>query len=152
MSWENELKWHKRFLEMAKLISTWSKDPSTKVGAVIIEQDRSSVSWGYNGFARGMSDSPERYENRELKYEMILHGEVNAILNAHRGDLKACTLYTWPFMPCSRCAGMIVQKGISLVVAPLNDNPRWVKSFELTKQMFREGDVELKLIDMGVVP
>ena len=133
-------KWDMRFLEMAKLVSTWSKDPSTKVGAVIVDDDRRVISVGYNGFARGVVDSPERLNDRELKYPLTVHAEKNAILFAHQ-DLRGCTLYTWPFMPCSLCAGMVIQAGIVRVVAPENDNPRWKDSFELSKQQFAEGRV-----------
>ena len=134
--------WHERFLSLAEHIAGWSKDPSTKVGAVIVDADRRIISTGYNGFPRGVEDWPSRLDNRDVKYEMIVHGEINAILFANQ-SIYGCTLYTWPFMPCSRCAAIVIQSGIRTVVAPYNDNPRWKDSFELTEQMFREAGVRL---------
>jgi len=138
-------KWDKRFIDLAEHISTWSKDPSTKVGAVIVDSNRRIVSVGYNGFPAGVHDFSERYENRDIKYEMIIHGEINAILFANR-DLHGCTLYTWPFQPCSRCASIVVQKGISRVVAPINRDPKWEKSFKLSSDIFCESKVKLELV------
>jgi dCMP deaminase len=138
-------KWDNRFIDLAAHVATWSKDPSTKVGAVIVDENRRIVSVGYNGFPAGVNDAQERYDNREIKYEMIIHGEINAILFANR-DLHNCTLYTWPFMPCSRCASIVTQKGISRVVAPVSNDKRWEKSFNLSKEIFNEAKVKLDLL------
>ena len=137
--------WNRRFLALAEHIATWSKDPSTKVGAVIVDADRRIISTGYNGFPRDVEDSDQRLNNRDVKYEMIVHGEINAIVFANQ-SLQGTTLYTWPFMPCSRCAGIVIQSGIRTVVAPYNDNPRWQASFELTEQMFREAGIKLVIV------
>lgn len=139
-------KWDLRFLKLATEVSTWSKDPSTRVGAVIADGKR-FISLGYNGFPEGVDDTEERLNNRDLKYALIVHAERNAIIFANR-NLYGCTLYTVPFMPCSVCAGMIIQAGITRVVAPLNNNPRWIESFKHTRMMFEEAEVELDLIDM----
>ena len=112
------------------------------MGAVIVDDQRRVISTGYNGFPRGVEDTDHRLHTREIKYEMIVHGEVNAILFANQ-SLQDATLYTWPFMPCSRCAGIVIQSGIKTVVAPYNDNPRWAQSFDLTQRMFQEAGVEL---------
>jgi dCMP deaminase len=136
-----DIKWDQRFLELAKLVSTWSKDPSTKVGAVITD-DRRIISVGYNGFPEGVLDSSERYSNREIKYKYMVHAERNALLFANT-SLKNTTLYTYPFMPCSECAGMIIQSGIKRVVTLINTNERWKESFEITKNMFDEAGVSL---------
>lgn len=133
--------WDKRFLDMAQLVSTWSKDPSTKVGAVITDWHNRIVSIGYNGFPAGIKDN-ERLEQREKKYEMIVHAEMNAILFSNR-DLQECTLYTYPFEPCSRCASIIIQSGIARVVSYLNTDKRWEESFELSRKMFSEAGVEI---------
>ena len=90
-------KWDQRFLELAELVSTWSKDPSTKVGAVIVDDSR-IVSIVYNGFAKGMPDVAEHYENRDEKYSRIVHAEINAIVLAG-AHVKGMTLYTFPLMP-----------------------------------------------------
>jgi dCMP deaminase len=108
-------KWDGRFIELANVVSSWSKDPSTQVGAVIVNSDKIVVGLGYNGFARGVADLSSLYEDRTKKYEMIIHAEVNAILNATQ-SVKGCTLYcTHP--PCSRCMAVIIQSGIVQVVS-----------------------------------
>jgi len=147
--WDKRLKtdkWDFRFLDLAKFISEWSKDPSTKVGAVIADRKKRIISVGYNGLPIGVDDSKERLENREVKYNLIIHAERNAILFAQR-DLEGCSLYTWPFMPCSSCASIIVQAGIKRCIAPENHNPRWKDNFELSRTLFIEGEVELLLLD-----
>ena len=138
--------WDARFLEMAKLVSSWSKDPSTQVGAVITK-GKFVVSIGFNGHPKGVEDSGERLENREVKYRTIIHAELNAILTS-RQDLNDCTVYVWPFMPCSQCGGAIVQSGIKRVVAPKSDNERWIESFNFTKRLFEEAGVELVEVDI----
>jgi len=131
---------------MAKLISEWSKDPSTKVGAVIVDSNRRVVSTGYNGFARGVSDMAERMEDRDVKYRMILHAEENAIMFSKR-DLTGCSLYVTSLPPCSHCAALIIQSGIKRVYTKKQEIPeRWKESFELTSTMFSEAGVELNFI------
>lgn len=137
--------WNRRFLSLAEHIAQWSKDPSTQVGAVIVDPSRRIISTGYNGLPQGVDDTDNRLHTREIKYEMIVHGEINAILFAKQ-DLLGSTLYTWPFMPCSRCAGIVIQSGIKTVVAPLNDSPRWKDSFQLSQTMFAEAGVQLLLL------
>ncbi len=139
-------KWDAYFIGVARCISNASKDPSTKVGAIIVDRDRRIVSTGYNGFPRGVVDSEERLHNRDVKYKLIVHAERNAIIFA-RQDLRGCIIYTYPFMPCAPCAGMVIQAGIVEVVAPRNDNPRWQDDFLLTEDMFREAGVKLRLLE-----
>lgn len=140
---ETIIRWDNRFLDLAKYISQWSKDPSTKVGAVVADGKR-IVSVGYNGFPQGVEDSDERLNNRDLKYKIVVHGELNA-MNFAKEPLNGYTLYTIPFMPCSVCAGQVIQRGIKRVVSPYSDNPRWTEAFKLTEQLFREAGVELVL-------
>jgi dCMP deaminase len=140
----DQRKWDQRFLEMACLVGGWSKDPSTKTGAVIVDAHKRVVSVGYNGFPAQIVDDA-RLHCRELKYEIIVHAEVNALIFAQR-PVVGCTLYTSPFMSCSRCASMIIQAGITRRVAPHNDEPRWAQSFELSRQLFREAYVEVVLL------
>ena len=106
--------WDRRYLEMAALVSTWSKDPSSQFGSVIVDTKNRVVSTGFNGFAVGFEDTPERLYNREFKYRHVLHSEENAILNA-RQDLTGYTLYC-NTVPCSLCMSRIVQSGITKVV------------------------------------
>ena len=146
---DNQLKWDLRFLDLAKFFCNWSKDPSTKTGAAIVDKNKRIISTGYNGFAKGVQDYPDRYNDRELKYKFISHCENNAILFARR-PLKGCTLYTYPFQSCSRCAVSVIQSGIIRCVAPVipeHLKSRWGEDMELASIMFKEADVELNLID-----
>ena len=139
-------KWDARFLDLAQLVSTWSRDNSTKVGAVITDPANRVVSMGYNGFARGVRDTPERLADRDFKYPLTIHAEENAILFAER-NLAGCTLYTWPFMPCGSCAAKVIQVGIHRVVSVVSDNPRWVQSFQLAQQQFSEAGVVVEFLN-----
>ncbi len=138
-------KWDVRFIELARHIATWSKDPSSKVGTVIVDPDRRIISTGYNGFPMGVSDNPRRYDNRDLKYRLIVHAEPNAILQA-RTDLTGCVLYSWPFPTCERCAGLIIQAGIVRVVSPPCPDARadrWAHSIIVARGMYQEAGVEV---------
>jgi dCMP deaminase len=143
---ENQSKWDKRYVLLAKHISSWSKDQSTQVGAVIFDAKQRLVSVGYNGFPRGIEDKNELLENRETKYKIIVHAEINSILFSNK-DLKGCSLATWPFMPCSDCCKTIIQTGIKRVIAPYNDNPRWKDSFKLSESLFKEAGIDLLLLN-----
>lgn len=141
---DRQAKWDRRFLEMAKLVSTWSKDPSTKVGAVIVDDVR-IISLGYNGFAQAMPDVSEHYEDRDEKLSRIVHAEANAIMLAHT-SVRSMTIYVHPFMPCDRCAVQVIQAGIKRVLAPLPtdaQNQRWGKHFEKSRRYFAESGVIL---------
>ena len=124
-------KWDIRFLEMAKLISTWSKDPSTQVGTIAV-RNRTVIAQGYNGFPRNINDD-ERYNNRKIKYKYIVHSEMNAIFNAAENgvSLRDSTIYT-----------VGLQVGIKRVVTPEIETPeRWLESLALTEQMFEEAGI-----------
>lgn len=139
----NLSKWDYRFLRLAKEVSTWSRDPSTQVGAVIVNSHKHVVSLGFNGFPNGMNDDSVLYADREQKYSRIVHGEINALVLAKR-DISGCTLYTWPFLPCDRCAVIFIQAGIFRVVAPaptVEQAPRWANAFEKSKKYFDECNV-----------
>lgn len=136
-------RWDIRFLKLAKHVAGWSKDPRTKTGAVITDSQMRVLSLGFNGLPQGIKDLPERLRNRELKAQLILHCERNAILFAQR-PLKGCTLYTWPFMSCSVCAVEVVQSGISRHVAPYCDDRPWI---DLSTQIFYEAGVELIILE-----
>ena len=139
--------WNERFLNLAIHISQWSKDPSTKVGCVVVGPDHEIRSTGFNGLPRGIEDNDERLSNREIKYPMICHAEENAIMHAARIgiSLKECTAYvTWP--PCTRCARSLIQAGILTVIYPKNTEipERWASDFELSMNMFKEAGIELR--------
>jgi dCMP deaminase len=140
--------WDRWFLGMAEYVASASKDPSTRTGAVIVDGARRVVGIGYNGFPRGVKDLPERYADRSLKYKMVVHCERNAILFA-RGRTDGCTLYTWPFMSCSVCAGMVINAGIVRCVAPAASSEllsRWGEDLDIARTMFEEAGVELCII------
>jgi len=142
-------KWDERFLRTAKEISTWSKDPSTQVGAIIVNDDRRILATGYNGFPRGIDDSVERLEDRENKYKFIVHAEMNAIYNAtYNGiSLNSSTLYVWGLPVCSECAKGVIQVGIKKIVMPLKDYPeRWLTSFKQSATLFIEAGVKFDFI------
>lgn len=133
--------WDYRFLGMAQLVATWSKDPSSKVGSVIADGKR-IVSLGFNGFPAGTDDDPSIYGDRERKYRRVLHAEQNAMSFAKR-DLTGCTIYiTHP--PCARCAAQIVQEGIKRVVCPSPNADflvRWEDDMREARAMFSEANV-----------
>ena len=140
-------KWDQRFLDLAAHISGWSKDPSTKVGCVVVGEDREIRSTGFNGFPRGIADDSDRLSNREKKYPLICHAEENAIMHAARIglSLKGCTAYvTWP--PCTRCARSLIQAGVIEVVYPANSEvpERWMPDFEMSTQMLAEAGLNIR--------
>jgi dCMP deaminase len=136
--------WDLWFLGLAEYVASASKDPSTKVGSVIVDSKRRIVSLGYNGLPTGIEDTEERLSNRELKYKLIVHAERNALLFSN-SKVENCTIYTWPFMPCSSCASLIIQSGISRVVSLNSENPRWLEDFFLSTRLFSEASVDLVL-------
>lgn len=147
-AFERAQEWDRRFLKLAQEVASWSKDPSTKVGAVIVDGRRRIVSVGYNGFPEGIEDNPfylNDPDQRDQKLLRTVHAEVNAILNAGRG-VKGYTMYC-TFFPCDKCALVVIAAGIKHIVAPLDglDNPRWKDSFEKTRTLLQEAGVTAAL-------
>ena len=141
----NKEKWDKRFLEMAKLVASWSKDPSTQTGAVIVQPNNRVVSVGFNGFPQAMPDVEHYYSVREEKYSRIVHCEMNALLFAER-SVAGCTLYTYPFISCDRCFVHMVQAGIVRFVAPRateDQLTRWGDAFDRVKKYAKEMNIEI---------
>jgi dCMP deaminase len=140
--------WDEYFLAIAETVSIKSKDCSTKVGAVVVDDKNRIVSVGYNGFPRGIEDKQERLIDRELKKIWMIHAEENALLFAQR-SVEGYTLYTHPFSPCSKCSRLIIQAGIKRVVAPKASEDllsRWSEELALANTMFEEAGIELVLI------
>lgn len=137
-------RWDHRFIALARLVASWSKDPSTKVGAVIVRPDKTVASLGYNGFPRGADDAAEIYDNRPLKLLRTVHAEANAIVAA-RSPLEECNLYVTPLHPCASCAGLLIQAGIKRIVyeAPDHLPDRWADNFTAASEMFHEADIQL---------
>lgn len=142
-------KWHFRFIELARLVSTWSKDPSTGCGAVIVDENNRIVSMGFNGLPQRLADTPERLNDRDSKYRLTVHAEINAIMFANR-YLDRCTIYVYPMAPCIRCTVQIIQSGICRVISiPLRDNlkERWGKDVEQTKEVLTEAGIKYFEVD-----
>ena len=151
--------WDRFFLGMARYVSTASKDPSTKVGAVIVDSSTNLVlGLGYNGFPRGIADTEERYNDRELKYKLVVHAEVNAILMAGK-DARGATLYTYPsfMLPpiCTDCCKPAIQAGIKEIVGFIVDEDkmserqlRWRDSILLARQMCDEAGISYRGIPL----
>lgn len=144
-------KWDHRLLDLAKHVAAWSKDPSTKVGAILVDDQNIVVGMGYNGFARGVFDSAARYNDRTEKYAYIVHAEVNAILAAgHRA--RGASLYVWPSFGvpnvCQDCAKFAIQAGVYEIVGgvPEEDNSRWAESLARARQMLVEAGVHFRAI------
>ena len=141
-------KWDLRFLKLAMTVSSWSKDPSTKVGAVIVRQDKTVASLGYNGFPRNMPDFDELYANREEKYSRIIHAEINAVLHA-REQLTGYTLYTYPLLPCDRCMVQMMQAGIKRIVsmeASKEVLERWAPILDKSNKYASQGGLDITII------
>lgn len=141
--------WDSRFIQSCMLFASWSKDPSTKVGAVIVDQKRRIIGEGYNGFPRGVEDWPSRLNDREVKYRYTVHAELNAVLNCVRPP-EGATLYCYPLPPCNECAKSIIQSGIRRVVAAYVEqgetSAQWLETFKTTSLiMFREANVSVQL-------
>lgn len=134
--------WDDYFLGMAQEVAKASKDPSSKVGA-ILTRDKFRIGDGFNGFPQKLRDDYELLKNRDEKYPRIIHAELNAIFAAKQ-DLSGCTCYcTLP--SCSRCAANLIQVGVTRVVF-MGDNIdyklRWKTDLDRSRAMFREAGVE----------
>lgn len=145
-------KWDERFYEVAKLVSTWSKDPSKKIGAVIVNDDRRILATGYNGFPRGIEDTQDRLFDRDEKYPRIVHAEMNALMNAlYNGvPVKGATMYVYGLPICSECCKSVIQSGIKRVVVayPIEAPLKWRDSWNnQSKPMFEEAGVIIDYID-----
>ena len=137
--------WDRKFLALAQHISTWSKDPSKKIGAVAVGRNRNILATGYNGFPKGIMDTEERLNDRETKYELVVHAEMNCIYNAVENgvSLKGAHLYVYGLPICHECAKGVVQVGIGRVIVEdtVCTIKRWSDSFDKSKRIFHEGNV-----------
>ena len=140
-----------KLMARAKEVSLKSKDPSTQVGAVLAKSGV-EISSGYNGFPHGVDDSPERYADRYIKYPMVVHAEVNAILQAGHAA-EGCDLYVYPSFDlppiCADCAGVAIQAGIVCIIGYI-PNPgderaaRWADSVSISKTMWEEAGLQIR--------
>lgn len=143
------MSWDTRWMDMAKLVASWSKDRSRHAGAVIVDVRNVLVSIGWNGFPRGIDDNVEARHERPLKYAWTEHAERNALYNAAANGhpTKGCTMYLQWF-PCADCARAIIQSGIVelVCVQPDWDDPTWGADFLITKEMLSESGVKVRFI------
>ena len=137
--------WDCRFLRIANEIQSWSKDPSTKCGCVLVK-DRRILSTGYNGLPANLSDSLDRYQNREFKLATIIHAEKNAIFNAAKNGstTEGATAYV-TFPPCSQCASALIQAGVVEIICPdpASAPDRWRENFKLASDILYEAGVKV---------
>jgi len=145
------MEWDNRFLELAEHIAGWSKDPSTKVGAVAVDDKRQILALGYNGFPRRIEDSEIRLSFRELKYSLVVHAEMNCIYNAtYSGvSLDGATVYVHGLPICHECAKGLIQTGVKRVVMKAilgQDRVKWQNSFSKSKVLFEEANVIVNFI------
>lgn len=130
--------WDHFYLGMSEFIAEKSKDTTTKVGAVLIDEKNRVVSVGFNGFPRGTSDDPELYNNRDEKLRRVIHAELNAIIFA---DRPGETLYV-THHPCSQCMAAAIQFGIKRIkFIDRTLSSRWNDSIKSAKNMAEESGV-----------
>jgi dCMP deaminase len=154
-------KWDRHFLGMALYHSKLSKDPSTRVGSVIVGPDRELLSAGFNGFPRGIADIEERLNDRDTKLKFVVHAEMNALLAAARTGmrLKGCTLYLAATdesglvcggPPCTRCTVEIIQVGISEIVSyPVKAIPsRWHEDLKTSRMLIEEAGIKYREVSV----
>ena len=135
-------KWSDRFMALAEHVAQWSKDPSTKVGAVITDDMKRVLGIGYNGFPRDVKDTDDRYNDRQTKYKFVVHAEANAILNCAPSERMKILIVTHP--PCHECAKLIIQAGIKVVITKLPSEDlalRYADSYATTEDMFNEAGI-----------
>ncbi|GGK50344.1 dCMP deaminase family protein [Aliivibrio fischeri] len=137
-------KWDIRFCKLAKHASEWSKDPNAQVGAALFSKKGGDISIGYNGFPMGVEDSADRLNDSDVKLELVVHAEVNAIIAAGSRSFGS-TLYVWGKPICARCAGPIIQAGVKRVVAlkPGESDSKWDISGKTAYDMFVEAGIEV---------
>lgn len=144
-----DTKWQRRMILLARHVAQWSRDPSTKVGAVIVDHHRRVVSLGYNGFPRGVKDTDSRYNVKSEKYPRVVHAEANAILTASR-NLEGATIFIDPLPPCAECAKLIIQAGVHNVCfvadGGLFKNSEQHK-YQIAEEMFDEASVLIWRLD-----
>ena len=144
-------KWDLRYLNLAEEVSSWSKDPSTKIGAIAVGSKGQVLSQGYNGFPRGIEDTVSHYEDRETKYRYVVHAEMNVIYNAtYNGvSLDGSTLYVTGLPVCSDCAKGVIQVGIKRVVMIEQEIPlKWIESWKVTAGMFDQAMIDWEFINV----
>ena len=111
---EEQRRWDEYFMKIAETVAEKSKDPSSKMGCVIVDQNKRVVSLGYNGMIQGADESKMTLKERPMKYYFAIHSEMNAVLFAHQ-DLSGCTIYN-RVATCENCLKYCLQAGITRFV------------------------------------
>jgi dCMP deaminase len=141
----------KQYYQLANYqANLFSKDPNTKVAAILLAQDSLQIlSTGFNGICRGLKETDERW-TRPLKYKWVCHAEMNAIANAARGGVKVeNAICVVTMFPCVDCCKALIQSGISVVVSEKPDmtNERWGQDFDISMTMIQESGIQLIFVD-----
>ena len=142
----------RKFISIASAVAQLSKDPSTKVGAVALSSVGAVLSVGYNGFPRGMDDSPERYNDRSIKLAFVVHAEQNLVAQAAREGVRlaGCTIVISGLFPCSSCAKSLIQAGVVRVITPPpREHSSWKESNRQAMELFKECGVVVNIINRG---
>lgn len=148
---KSEISWHELFMRQVYVVARKSKDPRTKIGAVLVKDNR-IIATGYNGFPSGVLDLKIRYDQREVKYQYVVHGEHNAILSCARIGVSSVgsSLYTQGY-PCNECCKAIIQGGVSEVIIhkqwPVMSSPKWKESHIISCNMLSEAQVRVIIFD-----
>ena len=140
---------NKIFINIAKEVSNFSKDPRRKIGAISVDNDKKILSTGYNGFPRGILDSEEDWNNREIKNKFVVHAEANMVYNAtYTGvSLKDSTIYVYGLPVCSNCALSLIQSGVKKVIYYhdyIAGDEKWIESFKETQQLFTMAGIDIE--------
>ena len=140
--------WDYYFADIAEVVRQKSKDPSSRIGAVLV-RDNVVISTGFNGFPRGIDEADEERWVRPLKYQYVSHAEANSILNAARNGIETVgtTLYLVgfgpPTVPCIECTKTVIQAGVFRVVGrpyvPARDD--WKDDLNFAKSLLDEAGV-----------
>lgn len=141
--------WPVRFMNLAKLTASWSKDPRTKVGAVAVDDSNTVLSGGFNGFPRKIKDD-DRLHNKEIKNLIVVHAEMNMVAEAAKKGrhLEGSTVYcTQP--PCAKrgCTSLLIQCSIKEIIHFSNTTQTWAEDFEFAKLLFLEAGVTMTEIE-----
>lgn len=145
---EKKSRWDQRYIRLARHVAAWSKDPRARVGAVIASPEKGRViALGFNGFPVGIEDDADRLQDSDLKRQVIVHAEQNALLFAGQKANK-CSIYVAGKPVCERCAVLIIQAGIREVIArhpdTLAEDSKWRAGAKLALQLFEEAGVKFR--------
>lgn len=156
------LRWDRHFLRMAIEHAGMSKDPSTRVGAILVSADRTIIGGGFNGFPRGILDISSRLAERETKLMLTVHAETNAVLQAARAGVKTlgsvlyfvaqdvATGVMWGGPPCTRCSMNLIQAGVSEIISMPQDGApdRWSLDLDFSRMMLDEARVGFREVSL----